>query len=98
MRYLPLAPVANRFGQTRTGRAVMRGPCGWVLNMGGPHGTPAVATEETIEQVQPQGSKAIGHWRRSSLMTTDMAAAPRRWVALQDSSGGCTQAVGRPAR
>jgi hypothetical protein len=69
-----LAPVANRFGQTRTGRAVMRGPCGWVLNMGGPHGTPAVATEETIEQVQPQGSKAIGHWRRSSLMTTDMAA------------------------
>jgi hypothetical protein len=26
----------------RTGRAVMRGPAGWVLNMGGPHGRPAV--------------------------------------------------------
>ena len=43
--------VANRFGQTRTGRAVMRCPCGWVLNMGGPHGTPAVATEETLVKV-----------------------------------------------
>ena len=80
---LPLALVANRFGQTRIGRAVLRGPCGWVLNMGGPHGTPAVATEETIEQVQPQGSKAIGHWRRSSLMTTDKAA-----TAIGDRRGG----------
>jgi hypothetical protein len=26
----------------RTGRAVMRGPGGWVLNLGGPHGTPGV--------------------------------------------------------
>ncbi len=27
-----------------TGRAVMLGPYGWVLNMGGQHGTPAVCT------------------------------------------------------
>lgn len=26
-----------------TGRAVMRGPAGWVLNMGGRYGTPGIA-------------------------------------------------------
>lgn len=42
----------NRFGQARTGRAVM--PCiagGWVLNMGGPHGTPGIANEFNIIRV-----------------------------------------------
>lgn len=43
--------VANRFGQSRTGRAVLRGPAGWVLNMGGPHGTPAVADAANIVAV-----------------------------------------------
>ncbi len=38
-------------GQERTGRAVMRGPYGWVLNMGGRHGTPGVATDENIVRV-----------------------------------------------
>lgn len=27
--------IVDRFGKQRTGRAVMRGPHGWVLNMGG---------------------------------------------------------------
>ncbi len=36
----------------KTGRAVMRGPHGWVLNMGGPHGTPGVATEENLVRVK----------------------------------------------
>jgi hypothetical protein len=33
-----------------TGKAVMRGliPGSWVLNMGGPHGTPGVATEKNF--------------------------------------------------
>lgn len=35
-----------------TGRAVMRGPHGWVLNMGGPHGRPAVASESNIVSVR----------------------------------------------
>lgn len=35
-----------------TGRAVMRGPAGWVLNMGGTHGTPAIASEENITRVK----------------------------------------------
>jgi len=35
----------------RTGRAVMPGPAGWVLNMGGPHGTPGIASAENIVAV-----------------------------------------------
>lgn len=35
----------------RTGRAVMKGPAGWVLNMGGPHGTPAIATPDNVQAV-----------------------------------------------
>lgn len=44
--------IVNRFGQQRTGRAVMRGPAGWVLNMGGPHGTPAIASPENVTRVK----------------------------------------------
>lgn len=44
--------IVNRFGQQRTGRAVMLGPAGWVLNMGGPHGTPAIASPENITRVR----------------------------------------------
>lgn len=51
--------ITNRFGQARTGRAVMRGPHGWVLNMGGPHGTPAIASEENIVRIEPR--KWTGH-------------------------------------
>ena len=34
-----------------TGRAVMRGPAGWVINIGGAHGTPKVATPENLVRV-----------------------------------------------
>lgn len=44
--------IRDRFGKERTGRAVMRGPHGWVLNMGGAHGTPAVATAASIVRVK----------------------------------------------
>ena len=43
--------IVDRFGQTRKGKAVMLGPAGWVLNMGGPHGTPAIATSENVVKV-----------------------------------------------
>lgn len=43
--------IVDRFGQQRTGRAVMRGPYGWVLNMGGAHGTPGIATDENVTKV-----------------------------------------------
>ena len=44
--------IENRFGQKSTGRAVMRGDYGWVLNMGGKHGTPAIADEKNIVKVK----------------------------------------------
>jgi len=43
--------IVDRFGKERTGRAVMRGPHGWVLNMGGKHGTPGIADERNIVKV-----------------------------------------------
>lgn len=44
--------IVDRFGVERTGRAVMQGPHGWVLNMGGRHGTPGIATEENTTRVR----------------------------------------------
>lgn len=44
--------IIDRFGKTRTGRATLRGPVGWVLNMGGRYGTPAIATEANIVRVR----------------------------------------------
>lgn len=55
--------IVNRFGQQHTGRAVMRGPAGWVLNMGGKHGTPGIATRENIVAVKPakkHGGRGLG--------------------------------------
>jgi DNA-directed RNA polymerase subunit RPC12/RpoP len=47
--------IVNRFGQPSTGRAVMpaKGGIGWVLNMGGAHGTPGIATDENVVKVSP---------------------------------------------
>lgn len=45
----------GRHGQEwseKTGRAVMRNPHGWALNMGGPHGTPGVANEGNVVRVK----------------------------------------------
>jgi hypothetical protein len=44
--------IRTPHGQERTGRAVMRGPAGWVLNMGGKHGTPGIASEDNIVKVR----------------------------------------------
>jgi hypothetical protein len=47
--------IVDRFGQKRTGRAVMRSSHGgWVLNMGGAHGTPGIADESNIVKVSPK--------------------------------------------
>ena len=43
--------IVDRFGAKRTGRAVMFGPAGWVLNMGGRYGTPAIANENNIVKI-----------------------------------------------
>lgn len=47
-----LVTIVTPQGQKQLGRAVMKGPYGWVLNMGGKHGTPAVATEDNIIKVK----------------------------------------------
>jgi hypothetical protein len=60
--------IVDRFGQERTGRAVMRGPHGWVLNMGGAHGTPAIATDENITRVKTPGRKT-GHAAKTAHAT-----------------------------
>jgi len=44
--------IVDRFGVQRSGRAVMRGPAGWVLNMGGRYGTPGIATHENTTRVR----------------------------------------------
>ena len=38
-------------GNQVSGRVVMRGPAGWVLNLGGPHGRPGIATESNVVKV-----------------------------------------------
>ncbi len=63
-------------GQQISGKAVMRGPAGWVLNMGGAHGTPGIATEKNTVKVSGKGKpdyfgnflrgEASGVVRRSS--------------------------------
>jgi hypothetical protein len=41
----------------KTGRAVMKGPAGWVLNMGGKHGTPGIASEDNIVSVRQSNAR-----------------------------------------
>lgn len=45
--------IVDRFGKERTGTAVMRSKTGgWVLNMGGKHGTPGLADADNIVKLQ----------------------------------------------
>ena len=45
--------IIDRFGKEHTGKAVMRSSHGgWVLNMGGAHGTPGLADERNIVRVR----------------------------------------------
>lgn len=52
-------------GSKLTGRATMRGPFGWVLNLGGRYGTPGIATDENIIKVQG-GGRVSGETRIAS--------------------------------
>lgn len=54
----------DRFGRACKGKAVMFGPSGWVLNMGGKYGTPAVVNESKIEKVTRSRSAASGYASR----------------------------------
>ena len=50
--------ITDRFAQERTGRAVMRGTHGWVLNMSGTYGTPAIATDNNTARVSAKRARA----------------------------------------
>lgn len=53
IRFGDRVTIVDRFGQQRTGRAVMRSSSGgWVLNMGGPHGTPGLADDRNVVRVK----------------------------------------------
>ncbi len=48
--------ISTPHGSTLRGRAVMRSACdGWVLNLGGRHGTPGIATNENTIRVGNAG-------------------------------------------
>lgn len=51
--------IVTPHGNLLQGRPVMRGPAGWVLNLGGPHGTPGIASEENVVWVSG-ASKTLG--------------------------------------
>lgn len=50
--------IVDRFGKRRTGKAVMKGTYGWVLNMGGAHGTPGIADDDNVVDVRSSTGKA----------------------------------------
>lgn len=87
--------IVNRFGQERTGRAVMRSSCGgWVLNMGGPHGTPGIADDNNIVRVQkrkanPSRRTTVIARRARTVMVNGRKPARRRNI------GGFMDAEGR---
>lgn len=56
--------IENRHGQRQTGRVVMQGPAGPVLNLGGRYGTPGVATPDNFVSLR-RGRRD----RDSALMT-----------------------------
>ncbi len=50
--------IKTPHGQEISGRAVMKGPHGWVLNLGGAHGRPGIATPENVVKVKSMGGKS----------------------------------------
>jgi len=101
--------IVDRFGKERTGRAVMRSSHGgWVLNMGGKHGTPGIADERNIVKVSAKrsglGSSAATHTTEASRASRDIEYAAAntvnkarngRCTAAQMSYAEMQQAIGR---
>jgi hypothetical protein len=57
--------IRTPHGQTRQGRAVMRGPAGWVLNLGGRYGTPGIACEQNLVAVGGRHVEPVATARRT---------------------------------
>jgi hypothetical protein len=66
--------IVNRFSQKSTGRAVMPSSHGgWVLNMGGAHGTPAIADDKNIVSVKKGKRDTWLNPRSSNLAAQEQA-------------------------
>lgn len=88
--------IVNRFGQERTGKAVMRSAHGgWVLNMGGPHGTPGLADDDNVTQVKKrvETMSATLYARREITSDPEMVGKKFDTVIYRDSE--CTMPVSR---
>jgi hypothetical protein len=92
--------IVDRFGQKRTGRAVMRSSHGgWVLNMGGAHGTPGIADESNIVGVSPKKSRENPAPRRLGDFRKGVELSIGKLVTLEvELSGLLTQALELGAR
>ena len=67
--------ILTPHGSKLTGKAVMRGPYGWVLNLGGAHGTPGIATAENIVSVRKANPS------QRTKISTFFDPAVKKWVA-----------------
>jgi hypothetical protein len=70
----------------RSGKAVMRSAeGGWVLNMGGPHGTPGLANERNIVRVRKgkpvPGQERLGSGKQSADVSGDFSEAKSETVS-----------------
>jgi hypothetical protein len=63
--------IVTPHGSKLTGRAVMKGPAGWVLNLGGLHGTPGIASEDNVIAVQ--GGRTSEDTRESKIASSVVA-------------------------
>ena len=73
-------------GQQATGKAVMRGPYGWVLNMGGAHGRPGIASDDNVIKVVKGKGVRNPLSGASKASTTSAAIAPRDVSKFEDQS------------
>jgi len=51
--------IVSPQGALLTGKAVMTGPAGWVLNLGGRYGTPGIASMKNIMLVKRAGQTVL---------------------------------------
>lgn len=80
--------IVNRFGQQQTGRATIinRRDDVVVLNLGGPHGTPGIATRENVVKVVPGKKGQRGGFIFNS--QRQAGAPPRRNPAWERMAAG----------
>ena len=77
--------IETRHGNLLKGRAVMLGPGGWVLNLGGPHGTPGIANRDNVVAVRKR--RGASAERVSDLYFSRNAGTKNIRVTLPEGPG-----------